>query len=232
MTTHSGILAWRTPWTEESGELQSIGSQSGPTQQLNNNKDSFKGCWLNVLENTPQFRFVQCPSQEQTGITSFVEDHRSKVPWHYIILSDSMPFTRPTMMTLSTSLSCFHTAPFRRMPLCTAMVKKREFCSTYLRTELPYHLFEILLLESFVHFPPCIYLLFSLSVMFSSLHELNMNYSMQFMNYTAFQASLSFTIPQSLLKLMSIQSLMPSNHLILQSLYQFGVMDIYFMLGF
>ena len=30
MATHSmglGILAWRIPWTEESGELQSIGSQ-------------------------------------------------------------------------------------------------------------------------------------------------------------------------------------------------------------
>ena len=26
-TTHSGILAWRIPWTEEPAELQSIGSQ-------------------------------------------------------------------------------------------------------------------------------------------------------------------------------------------------------------
>ena len=25
MATHSSILAWRTPWTEESGRLQSIG---------------------------------------------------------------------------------------------------------------------------------------------------------------------------------------------------------------
>ena len=27
MATHSHILAWEIPWTEESGELQSIGSQ-------------------------------------------------------------------------------------------------------------------------------------------------------------------------------------------------------------
>ena len=27
MTTHSSILAWRTPWTEEPGGLLSIGSQ-------------------------------------------------------------------------------------------------------------------------------------------------------------------------------------------------------------
>ena len=27
MAIHSSILAWRTPWTEEPGGLQSIGSQ-------------------------------------------------------------------------------------------------------------------------------------------------------------------------------------------------------------
>ena len=27
MATHSSILAWRMPWTEESGGLQSVGSQ-------------------------------------------------------------------------------------------------------------------------------------------------------------------------------------------------------------
>ena len=27
MATHSSILAWKTLWTEEAGELQSIGSQ-------------------------------------------------------------------------------------------------------------------------------------------------------------------------------------------------------------
>ena len=36
MATHSIILAWRIPWTEESGRLQSIGWQkSDTTQQLN-----------------------------------------------------------------------------------------------------------------------------------------------------------------------------------------------------
>ena len=27
MATHSSILAWEIPWTEESGGLQSVGSQ-------------------------------------------------------------------------------------------------------------------------------------------------------------------------------------------------------------
>ena len=26
--THSSILAWRIPWTEEAGKLQSVGSQT------------------------------------------------------------------------------------------------------------------------------------------------------------------------------------------------------------
>ena len=39
MATHSSILAWRNPWTEEPGRLQSIGSQeSNTTEQLNSNK--------------------------------------------------------------------------------------------------------------------------------------------------------------------------------------------------
>ena len=35
METHSSILAWRVPWTEEPGGLQSVGSQeSDMTEQL------------------------------------------------------------------------------------------------------------------------------------------------------------------------------------------------------
>ena len=30
MATHSSILAWRIPWTEKPGGLQSMGSQSQP----------------------------------------------------------------------------------------------------------------------------------------------------------------------------------------------------------
>ena len=34
MTTHSSILAWRIPWTEELGGLQSTGSQSQTRSEL------------------------------------------------------------------------------------------------------------------------------------------------------------------------------------------------------
>ena len=51
----------------------------------------------------------------------------------------------------------------------------------------------------------CVFLLLSLSVMSDSLRPHGL----------ACQASLAITNPQSLLKLMSIESVMPSNHLIL-----------------
>ena len=35
MATHSSILAWEIPWTEEPGGLQSTGSQKSRTQRLN-----------------------------------------------------------------------------------------------------------------------------------------------------------------------------------------------------
>ena len=35
METHSGILAWRIPWTEESGGLLAVGrTESDPTEKL------------------------------------------------------------------------------------------------------------------------------------------------------------------------------------------------------
>ena len=34
IATQSSILAWRIPWTEESGRLQSIESQSDTTERL------------------------------------------------------------------------------------------------------------------------------------------------------------------------------------------------------
>ena len=33
MATHSRILAWRIPWTEEPGRLQSMGSQESDTTE-------------------------------------------------------------------------------------------------------------------------------------------------------------------------------------------------------
>ena len=41
MATHSSILAWEIPWTEEPGGFQSMGcKESDTTERLNNNKPS------------------------------------------------------------------------------------------------------------------------------------------------------------------------------------------------
>ena len=39
MKTLSSILAWRVPWTEEPGGLQSMGSQKSQTERLNNSNN-------------------------------------------------------------------------------------------------------------------------------------------------------------------------------------------------
>ena len=33
MATHSSVLAWKIPWTEEAGGLQSMGSQESDTTE-------------------------------------------------------------------------------------------------------------------------------------------------------------------------------------------------------
>ena len=60
MATHSSILAWKTPWTEEPGRLQSMGSQrlgyNGATKQSHTNKTNKKtnsmGCSRNKQKNS------------------------------------------------------------------------------------------------------------------------------------------------------------------------------------
>ena len=46
MATHSSILAWRFPWTEEPGGLQSMGSQQ--QQRCSQNLDQSLLCWGKV----------------------------------------------------------------------------------------------------------------------------------------------------------------------------------------
>ena len=52
MTTHSSVLAWRTPWTGMPGGLQSIASQS----QIQLKKSSAWACSSFCL--TPEFRGI------------------------------------------------------------------------------------------------------------------------------------------------------------------------------
>ena len=42
MATHSSILAWRIPWTEEPGRLQSMGSQESDTPEAIQHTHTFR----------------------------------------------------------------------------------------------------------------------------------------------------------------------------------------------
>ena len=42
MATHSSILAWRIPWTEKPGRLQSMGSQRVRHYQVTNTQSTFR----------------------------------------------------------------------------------------------------------------------------------------------------------------------------------------------
>ena len=53
MATHSSILAWRIPWTEEPGKLWSMGSQeSDMTERLHSL------CWSNELKHFVSVSFI------------------------------------------------------------------------------------------------------------------------------------------------------------------------------
>ena len=50
MTTHSSILAWRIPWTEEPGKLRPRGyKESDTTEQLNTHVMNQQHLWLRIL---------------------------------------------------------------------------------------------------------------------------------------------------------------------------------------
>ena len=49
MATHSSIPAWRIPWTEEPGELQSMGSQEPDKTQQVNHRHTTQGFFLPVF---------------------------------------------------------------------------------------------------------------------------------------------------------------------------------------
>ena len=57
MATHSSILAWKIPWTEEPGRLQSVGSQKSRHDLVNKQQQ----CTLYYLPSRPCFISL-CPT--------------------------------------------------------------------------------------------------------------------------------------------------------------------------
>ena len=67
MSTHSSILAWEIPWTEEPGQLQPIGSQRVRYYSTLHNRDNryivvshFYLCFLNSIGSAAYFHMFIC----------------------------------------------------------------------------------------------------------------------------------------------------------------------------
>ena len=75
MATHSGILAWRIPWTEEPGGLQSIGSQRVEHEWVTN---THAHSYISSLASSRRNGLIKrCP----VGLKSAVlPGHQSQVP--------------------------------------------------------------------------------------------------------------------------------------------------------
>ena len=67
MVTHSSILAWRIPWTEKPGGLQSIGSQ-----RIRYDRSVYQSLSTHAHEEVGSVRFLQSPRKlkfrEVTGL--------------------------------------------------------------------------------------------------------------------------------------------------------------------
>ena len=103
MATHSSVLAWKIPWTEEPGRLQSMGLQENQTQPSNWNNNwttvsqhiPWAGCWSkpflcinwikvhrNFLQGLLMFPFFRWENQGTEGLSNLSTYPRSQsVNW-------------------------------------------------------------------------------------------------------------------------------------------------------
>jgi len=74
MATHSSILAWWTPWTEEPGGLQSLGSQeSDPIQWLNHHHKHSVHCRPSPCSVPIILSFPECHTNGTIQCTAFCQ---------------------------------------------------------------------------------------------------------------------------------------------------------------
>ena len=85
MTTYSSILAWRIPWTEEPGGLQSM----GPRIRVFSNESALHMRWPKYWS----FSFSISPSNEHPGLISFRMDWGVYTYIHTIIDALKTPIT-------------------------------------------------------------------------------------------------------------------------------------------
>ena len=90
MATHSSILAWEIPWTEEPGGLQSLGSQGSDTTE-----------WLNHHGHYVYSYHLDNEGQRRDGFRNINDTQFSRsrpanvIPQSYLILCDPMAYSPP-----------------------------------------------------------------------------------------------------------------------------------------
>ena len=90
MATHSSILAWRIPWTEEPGGLQSMGLQESDMTELTK---APLPCYQNVSL-LAQWQRIRQPMQETWVQSLGLEDPlEKKMETHSSVLAWKIPWT-------------------------------------------------------------------------------------------------------------------------------------------
>ena len=95
MATHSSILAWRIPWTEEPGGLQSMGSQESDTTQQPNHQQYVLGvskihalCCLWGFSGEPWWTGSRASASTHLGLALCLGDqiflHHCSVECHFL----------------------------------------------------------------------------------------------------------------------------------------------------
>ena len=104
MATHSSILAWRNPWTEEPGGIQSMGSQRvGPDWVTNT---SYSYCRMNLFMNSSVTFNMYIDSQSHYHNHTDLSIKKISLCCSLIIKSSLLPASRnPLLIFRSYSFS-------------------------------------------------------------------------------------------------------------------------------
>ena len=173
MATHSSILAWRIPWTEEPGGLQSMGSQRVGHD------------WATSLSTLTFLQVKKGTVIEQYATVCGAGTWNPGLSASWIcVLSTTLPLLHMTLAWLASTLAIYS-------PEVTDELLLTNVGSTFQYPSWP---------------------LFSMTLCYSVAKSTQLFVTLW---TAACQASLSFIISWSVLTLMSIESVMLSNHLIL-----------------
>ena len=94
MATHSNILAWRIPWTEEAGGLQSMWSQRVNTTEQLNHHHHHQDCLNILLSSLPPGYRLLTSLFSQRFLENFAAVHSVLSLWDVNLLQPSSVFLK------------------------------------------------------------------------------------------------------------------------------------------